>query len=96
MAKLNYRYLICEKNNDVSLGRVVFWILLLCSMGFWFFNPLIFPESLLNLLYVMVSYNFGKKVISSYEHVKTFLDKQTTMFDKDGNPLRNQISKEDK
>ena len=52
--------LFSEDNQNISLGRTAFWILLGFSSYFWF-KEIKFPETLYYFFSYVTLYNFGKK-----------------------------------
>jgi len=58
---MNFKRLISEDCVHVSLGRTSFWILFCLLLWFWIQGKEV-PESLFNTWWLVLLYNFGKKV----------------------------------
>lgn len=59
--KLIYRYLICEYDHKLSLGRVTFWILLCMNTYYWMYLQKDVPDTLFNSWWIILIYNLSKK-----------------------------------
>ena len=58
---MDFKRLISEDGKHVSLGRVSFWILFVFMLWFWI-EEMEVPESLFNTWWIILVYNFGKKI----------------------------------
>lgn len=90
--------LFCE-NNQLSLGRIAFWIVFGISIYFWLTQPIAaFPPSLFEALLITMSYNLAKRGMETYKNVKLeeFLARQKTLFNPDGTCKREDILIEEK
>lgn len=62
---MNYRHLISENDEDISTGRVAFWICFAVLIWFWIRiglgSAIDVPESLWYSFFALLGYNMGKK-----------------------------------
>lgn len=66
---MNLKSLISEDGENISMGRVAFWLLFLISILFWTFEPIDkFPPTLFDTFMSMVIYNFGKKGVDVFNN----------------------------
>jgi hypothetical protein len=63
--------LVSEDGKDVSIGRCSFWIVLGLMIWFWLFSVSAIPPTLITAFEWVMSYNFGKKVLSTASTVVT-------------------------
>jgi len=68
---MNFRSLVSEDNDSISIGRISFWVLFGLSIYFWIMKPT-FPQTLYDTLGIILLYNFGKKGI---DVANNFVDK---------------------
>jgi hypothetical protein len=77
---MNIKSLISEDNDNVSMGRVAFWLLFIISMFFWITDKK-YPNTMYDIFAIIVLYNFSKKgieVISKYvDNTKTIITDPT-------------------
>ena len=62
---MNIRHLITENGDDLSLGRIAFWVAFVIIIAFWvktfFYGTPDAPDSLLYSFFSLLAYNTGKK-----------------------------------
>ena len=69
---MNVWSLISDDSENVSMGKIAFWILMINDIFFWWFKAAKdFPDSLYYITLYVLLYNFGKKLVSP---IKDFLD----------------------
>lgn len=66
---MNFKSLISEDNENVSIGRVILWILLIACLLFWYFKPKELPDTLYYIFIYVLAYNFGKKLIAPFTKI---------------------------
>lgn len=68
---MEWRTLISDDGNSLSVGRIAFWLVFALSNYLWIFKCVaityVFPASLLEILSLLLLYNISKKGLSSLD-----------------------------
>lgn len=68
---MNFKRLISEDCEHVSLGRTTFWLLFFASIYYWLYLKQEVPDTLFNSWWIVLIYNFGKKGLNVANNVFT-------------------------
>lgn len=97
---MEIKTLITENGTDeISIGKIAFWICFFISMYFWFYLPTTaFPESLYQILEITLFYSLARTGIDTFKNIKLkeFVNKQKGVLNPDGSPKLADISYDDK
>lgn len=81
--KFNWNHLITEDGENISIGRLSFWIVFVILLGYWIYDIVMIsrcqqiidaPDSLLYAFFSLMMYNTGKKITNAIVNRNKYLN----------------------